>query len=302
MNPDRLLTRSLRDHPRGNALAEIMAAALASVDPAQSVRRHLRREGSAVVVGERRYELGADGRVLVVGGGKAGAPMAEAAHAALGDAITAGLVVVKTGHLGDSGVHIGSIALCEASHPVPDQRGADAAEQMIRLLDDVREQDLVLVLVSGGASALMTLPAPGLALADVQGLTNALLRCGASIGEINTLRKHCSRISGGQLALHAAPAQVAALIVSDVVGSPLEVIASGPTVPDPTTYAQAWALVERYNLEPEVPPAIAAHLRRGLAGKLPETPKADAPIWRRVQNQVIASNATAAEAAVAAAR
>lgn len=302
MNPERLLTRSLRDHPRGQALAEIMASALASVDPALSVRRYLRREGSTVVVGERRYELGADGRVIVVGGGKAGAPMAEAARAALGDRIAAGLVVVKAGHLGASGTQIGPITLCEASHPVPDQRSADAAQQMIWLLGDVREQDLVLVLVSGGASALMTLPAPGLSLADVQGLTGALLRCGASIGEINTLRKHCSRISGGQLALHAAPAQVAALIVSDVVGSPLEVIASGPTVADPTTYQEAWAIIERYSLEPEVPPAIVAHLRRGAAGELPETPKADAQIWRRVHNQVIASNATAAEAAVAAAR
>lgn len=302
MNPDRLLTRSLREHPRGAELAAIMAAALASVDPAQSVRRYLRREGRAVVVGERRYELGADGRVLVVGGGKAGAPMTEATHAVLGDAITAGLVVVKAGHLGASGTQLGPIALCEASHPVPDPRGADAAEQMIDLLGDVREQDLVLVLLSGGASALMTLPAPGLSLADVQGLTNALLRCGASIGEINTLRKHCSRISGGRLALHAAPAQVAALIVSDVVGSPLEVIASGPTVPDPTTYGDAWGIVERYGIEPDVPPAIVAHLRRGVAGELAETPKADSEIWRRVQNQLIASNATAADAAVAAAR
>ena len=302
MNPERLLTRSLREHPRGAALSEIMAAALRSVDPAQAVRRYLRREGSAVIVGERHYELHADGRVIVVGGGKAGAPMAEAAHAALGDAIVAGLVVVKAGHLGAAGAQVGPITLCEASHPVPDQRGADAAEQMIQLLGDVREHDLVLVLVSGGASALMTLPAPGLSLADAQGLTNALLRCGASIGEINTLRKHCSRISGGQLALHVAPAQVAALIVSDVVGSPLEVIASGPTVPDPTTYAEAWAIIQRYQLAPEVPPAIVAHLRRGLAGELPETPKADAPIWQRVQNQVIASNATAADVAAIVAR
>jgi hydroxypyruvate reductase len=302
MQADRLLTSSLRAHPGGHALAEIMAEALASVDPAASVRRYLRCEGSAVVVGDRRYELSGDSRVIVVGGGKAGAPMAQAAYELLGDRIMAGLVVVKEGHLGTSGSQLGPITLCEASHPVPDQRGMDAAERMVQVLEGAREQDLVLVLLSGGASALMTLPALGVSLGDMQGLTGALLRCGASIGEINTLRKHCSRVAGGQLALYAAPAQVAALIVSDVVGSPLDVIASGPTVPDPTTYADAWAIVERYRLEHAVPPAVIAHLRAGAAGYRRETPKADAPIWQRVSNHVIASNATAADTAAAAGR
>ena len=302
MHADRLLTSTLRTHPRGRALAEIMAEALAAVDPAVSVRRYVRREGSTVVVGDRRYELGSAGRVFVVGGGKAGAPMAQAAYETLGERITAGLVVVKEGHLGASSQPLGPITLCEASHPVPDQRGVDATERMVRLLEGTRAQDLVLVLLSGGASAVMTLPALGVSLADMQGLTGALLRCGASIGEINTLRKHCSRIAGGQLALHAAPAQAAALIVSDVVGSPLDVIASGPTVPDPSTYADAWTIIEQYGLESALPPAVVAHLRAGIAGTRAETPKAGAALWQRVNNQVIASNATAADTAAAAGR
>jgi hydroxypyruvate reductase len=141
-----------------------------------------------------------------------------------------------------------------------------------------------------------------LTLHDLQTLTDALLRCGATIGEINTLRKHCTALGGGQLARRAAPAQVASLIVSDVVGSPLDVIASGPTAPDPSTFADAWAIVERYELEPMFPAAVITRLQHGMAGAAAETPKPEDGLWERVQNQVIASNAVAAEAAVAAAR
>ncbi|MBK9714116.1 MAG: DUF4147 domain-containing protein [Kouleothrix sp.] len=314
MNPELLLTRSLRAHPRGPALAEVMAAALRAADPAGAVRRALRRDGEAIVVAERRYER--VGRVVVVGAGKAGAPMAYAAAEALGDRLAGGLVVVKEGHTGrmkDEGrrmneadppfiLHPSSLMLLEAGHPIPDQRGADAAERMAGLLKGLRDDDLVLVLISGGGSALLTWPAPGLSLADLQAMTAALLRCGATIGEINALRKHTTRLFGGQLARMAAPAQVAALIVSDVVGSPLDVIASGPTAPDPTTFADAWAIVERYDLARALPAALLDHLRRGVAGEVAETPKPGEPLWSRVHSAVIASNAAAAEAALAAAR
>lgn len=300
LNPDRLLTQSLRTHPQGQALAEIMAAALDAVDPASAVQRNLARDGDTMVVGERRYTD--VGRVVVVGAGKAGAPMAQAAADVLGDRVRAGLVIVKEGHLGGTGNRIGQIALLEGGHPVPDERGAAAAERLAGLLADLHHDDLLLVLISGGGSALLTLPASGLTLTDLQALTAALLRCGATIGEINTLRKHCTQWGGGQLARRAAPAHVAALIVSDVVGSPLDVIASGPTVPDPSTFADAWAIVERYRLQATFPSAIVEHLRHGLAGGIAETPKLGDAIWERVHNTLIASNAVAAEAAVAAAR
>jgi len=320
MSFDLLLTDSLRAHPQGRALAEIMAAALAAVEPASAVRRHLQRVDDAILIGDRRYT--GVGRVVVVGAGKAGAPMARAAAEILGDRVAGGLVVVKEGHLGDTetrrhgDTETGAVALSlpvsrspglpvsvvEAGHPVPDQRGADAAERMAGLLQGLHADDLVLVLLSGGGSALLTLPAPGLSLADLRAMTSALLRCGAPIGEINALRKHTTRLFGGQLARLAAPARVVALIVSDVIGSPLDVIASGPTSPDPTTFADAWAIIERYDLARELPPALLDYLRRGAAGAIAETPKPGDPLWARLQNQVIASNVVAAEAAVVAAR
>ncbi len=298
--PEQLMTYSLRDHAHGQALTEIMAAALHAVDPANAVRHALRRDGAAIVVGERRYKQ--IKRVIVVGAGKAGAPMTEAVVDVLGERVDTGLVIVKHGHAGTTGGRVGPIAVLEGGHPVPDERGMAAAQQLATLLRSLDADDLVLMLVSGGGSALLTLPVPPLTLHDLQALTDALLRCGATIGEINALRKHCTALGGGQLARRAAPAQVASLIVSDVVGSALDVIASGPTAPDPSTFVQAWAVVERYELETVLPAAIITRLQHGMVGAVVETPKPDDGLWERVQNQVIASNAVAAEAALAAAR
>jgi glycerate 2-kinase len=300
MHADRFLTRSLRDHPQGYALAEIMAAALAAVDPTKAVQGSLRRDGDALLVADLRYKV--VGRVIVVGAGKAGAPMAQAAAEVLGDRVSTGLVIVKEGHLGATSGRLAPIRLLEGSHPVPDQRNIVAAARLAELLQELQEDDLVLVLISGGGSALLTLPAPGLTLTDLQALTTALLRSGATIGEINTLRKHCTQLTGGQLARLAAPAQVVALIVSDVVGSPLDVIASGPTTPDPTTFTDAWAVVQRYNLQQKLPAPVIDHLQRGLAGDVAETPKPDEPVWERVHNEVVASNIMAAETAITASR
>ena len=298
MNSNLLMTESLRAAPHGPALAEIMAAALRAADPAIAVRQHLRRDGDTIVVGGRAYP--GVRRVVLVGAGKAGAPMAHAAAEIVGDAVGAGLVIVKEGHLGEP--LDPRVEIVEAAHPVPDERGAQAAARMAELLGGLREGDLALVLISGGGSALSTWPAPGLTLAHLQAMTAALLRCGAPIGAINALRKHTTRLFGGQLARLAQPAQVAALIVSDVIGSPLDVIGSGPTAPDPTTYADAWAIVQRYELADQLPAELTEHLRRGLAGGLPETPKPGEALWARVHNTVIASNAVAAQAALAAAR
>jgi hydroxypyruvate reductase len=301
-DPDRFMNDALRVHPYGRAMAEVMAAALDAVDPAVAVGRFLRLQSNALIIGEERIELHPSGRVLVVGGGKACAPMARAACEILGERAAAGIVVVKDGHLGPSGGRIGRIELLEASHPAPDARGVAAATRIASLLQAANEHDLVLALLSGGGSALLTLPASGLSLFDIQALIDVFLRSGATIGELNCLRKHCLQLAGGGLARLAAPAQVAGLILSDVVGSPLDVIVSGPTVPDPTTYEDAWNIVTRHGLEQALPPAITNRLQQGLLGVVPETAKATDPIWGRVHNTVIASNISAAEAAVAAAR
>lgn len=302
MNAELLMNEVLRSHPFGRALAEIMAAALDAVEPGAAVRRALRSDGTDIFVIGREFKLKTAGRVFVVGAGKAGAPMTEAVADVLGERIGAGVIVVKEGHLGAAAARIGAIELFEAGHPLPDARGIVAAERLAALAAEATADDLLLVLISGGGSALLTLPEPGLSLADVQRLTHVLLACGATINEINALRKHCLRLAGGRLAQLAQPSQVVTLIISDVVGSPLDVIASGPTAPDSTTYADAWNVVERYGIESELPPSIINHLRRGLAGEISETPKCSAPFWEHVYNTIIADNATAAEAAIKAAR
>jgi len=296
--PERFLTASLRAHPSGAAVARVMAAAIQAVDPEQAVRRHLRREGDCVWVGERAYDLAAFERVWLVGAGKAGLPMARAAVDVLGERISGGVVIVKEGYAGPGEPPPG-ISLVQAGHPLPDERGVQATRQLMAVLEAAGPRDWVLCLLSGGGSALLTAPAPGVSLADLQGLTAALLACGASIQEINALRKHVDTIKGGGLARMAAPAQVTALILSDVVGDPLDVIASGPTVPDTSTFAGAWDILRRYDILDQTPSAIRSRLEQGLRGTLPETPKPGDPLFERVQNHIVCSNYQAAQAGLA---
>jgi glycerate 2-kinase len=321
MNPELLQTTSLRATPSGAAITRILAAALDAVEPAAAVRRFLRRAGDDLYVGEQRYDLARYERVLLIGVGKAGAPMARAAAEVLGERLAAGVVVVKEGHAttttddrrpttdqGASSAHpltrspAHPLTLIEAGHPIPDQRGVGGARRVGELLAGAGKRDLVIALISGGGSALLTLPAHGVSLADMQALTRELLACGATINQINTLRKHLDQVKGGGLARMAHPAALATLVLSDVVGDPLDVIASGPTVPDPTAFADAYGILERYDIVERVPPAILAHLRRGMSGAVAETPKPGDPLFERVQNLIVGSNRQAAEGALAAAR
>ncbi|GAB4247180.1 MAG: glycerate kinase [Acidobacteriota bacterium] len=277
---------------------QIFREALRAVEPREAVRRHLRLEGDRLVAGAQSVELPRTGRVIVVGAGKASAAMAEAVEEILGDRVAGGVVSVKTGHA----VPLRRIQVREASHPVPDEAGRRAAEEILAAAAKADADDLVLVLLSGGGSALMPLPAPGVSLEEKQEATRILLGCGASIHEINTVRKHLSRIKGGRLAAAAAPARVIALILSDVIGDDLDVIASGPTVPDPTTFRDCLAIVRKYRLEAKLPPTVLRHLREGEAGAIPETPKQDHPAFRRVLNVIVGSNAAAVAAAEQSAR
>jgi glycerate 2-kinase len=275
------------------AAAQILAQALRAADPRAAIARLVRVEGHAVVIAGEAHPLPAHARVVVVGAGKAGAPMAQAVEDLLGDRITAGVVAVKTGHTAP----LRRIRLREAGHPLPDDAGVAAAEEILALLTGLGPDDLVICLVSGGGSALLPLPRPGLTLADMVRTTDLLLRSGADITEMNTVRKHLSRIAGGQLARAAAPARLVTLVVSDIVGSPLDAVASGPTVPDPTTYADALAVLAKYRLTDQVPPAVLATLRRGEAGTVPETPKPGDPMFTRSQVALVVDNAAAARAA-----
>ena len=291
--PEALLKEGRVREQRSRAL-DVLAAALVAVDPETAVRRFLQRDGDQLRVEGRVYDLRRYRRVLVVGAGKAGAAMARAVEGVLGDRVAAGVVNVKDGYTAPTE----RVRLVEAGHPIPDERGVAGARQMAELLRDAGPDDLVLCLISGGGSALMELPPEGLALADLQRLTDVLLRSGATINEMNAVRKHLSLIKGGGLARLAHPATVVALILSDVVGNPLDVVASGPTVPDTATYADAVAVLDRRQLWDQVPATIADRLRAGQAGRLPETPKPGDPIFESVQNVVVASNELAALAAV----
>ncbi|HYM91191.1 MAG TPA: glycerate kinase [bacterium] len=277
------------------AAVQILARALREVDAYTVTSRAIRLERDALLVDGRRFPLPSGGRVIVVGAGKACAPMARAVEDILGDRVTAGLVTVKTGYTAP----LRLITLREASHPLPDAAGEAAARETLALLSGLGPGDLVICLISGGGSALLPLPREGLTLRDKVDTTDLLLRSGADITEINTVRKHLSRIKGGQLARAAAPARLVAVVVSDIVGSPLDAIASGPTVPDGTTFADALAVLEKYRLTARVPPPVLATLRRGAAGGLAETPKAGDAAFTHTFTTVVADNAAAARAAAA---
>ncbi|MBN1218265.1 MAG: glycerate kinase [Anaerolineae bacterium] len=280
----------------------MIRAALRAVDPAEAVRNsldltHNRLTVSAPQGTEQTYHLTDYDRVLVVGGGKAGAPMAAAVASVLGNRLTGGMVLVKHEHTLDDPTATGPIEIIEAGHPLPDEAGLQGARKITDLLQSTTARDLILCLISGGGSALVTAPVMGVSLADLQALTQVLLGCGATINDINTIRKHISQLKGGQLARLAAPAPVVSLILSDVVGDPLDVIASGPTVPDPTTFHDAWSVLARYGVADDIPVSIRDHLSAGLAGQVSDTPKPGDPIFDRVQNVIVGSNRLAAWAA-----
>lgn len=282
-------------------LTFIREAALRAVDPARLVREQLRMAEGRLWIGEHGWDLAELRDIRVIAAGKAAVPMAQAAGERLGTSLTAGVLVTKVHHTAGHPLPDG-FQVFEAGHPTPDMNGVRAAHAALRLLEGLTTRDLVLVLLSGGASALLPAPVEPLTLADLQAVTSLLLRSGAPIGELNAVRKHLSRLAGGQLARLAAPAAVVTLILSDVIGDPLDVIASGPTAPDPTTYAEAWRVLERYDLLPRVPPAVREHLAAGRVGAVPETPKPADPCFARVTNLVIGSNRIAARAAAQAAQ
>ncbi|HTU01579.1 MAG TPA: glycerate kinase, partial [Candidatus Sulfotelmatobacter sp.] len=212
--------------------------------------------------------------------------------------VSRGVVVTKYGHVQPTK----RVRIHEAGHPVPDDAGLAGAQAVLNEVRGLEADDLIIVVVSGGGSALLPAPVPGITLAEKQALTKALLACGADIREMNTIRKHISQIKGGQLARAAAPARVLTLILSDIVGDPLDAIASGPTVPDPTTYQDALAILDKYKIRGQVPVSIVKHLEAGAAGKITETPKPDDPLFTRVENVMVASNIQALQAAAEAAR
>jgi glycerate 2-kinase len=280
------------DEMRRHAL-RIFRAAIEAVDPEKAVLRHVKVADNALVMDGRRLNLQEYDRILVVGAGKADAPMAKALEDLLGDRITEGAIVVKDGH----GLPLQRVTVHEASHPVPDERGVRGAEAILSIVRDAGTRDLVVCLLSGGGSALLVSPVEGVGLEDKQAVTRLLLACGATIHEVNSVRKHLSRVKGGRLAGLAHPATVISLILSDVAGDDLDVIASGPTVPDRSTFRQAVEVLRGYQVWGRVPEAARRHLEKGSAGGIKETPKPGDPAFLKDRLALVGTNLQALEAA-----
>jgi hydroxypyruvate reductase len=275
---------------------EVLKAGVEAVDPRLAVKGFLKRNGEALRIGSLALDLKAFDRILVVGGGKASGAMAEALEGILGDRISGGFVNVLRGTASDFTTK--RIVLNEASHPIPDKDGLEGARKILELLKGLDERTLVFCLISGGGSALMPLPAPGISLEDKQSLTQTLVnRTPATIREVNAVRKHISAIKGGQLARAAYPATVVSLILSDIVGDPLDSIASGPTVPDPSTFLDAKEVLDRYGVWASTSDSIRRRIEAGLRGEVPETPKPGDKVFERVHNVIVGNNRLAAEAA-----
>ncbi len=276
----------------------IIQSAIEAVKPLRLIPDQVTRRGNELVVNEHRIPLPEKGTLVVVGFGKASAAMAQALQPLLEDKLSAGLVVTKYHH----GVAVPGITVVEAGHPLPDDNSLKATRQLIQLVDPLTENDLVICLISGGGSALLEALPPGVTLEAMQQTVQLLLESGATIEEINAVRKHLSLVKGGQLARRIAPARCVSLIISDVIGDPLDAIASGPTAPDHTTFQDAIAVLQRYHLWGRIPAAVRDWLRQGVSGQVSETVKADDPLWERVQNIIIGNNHYAVQQAEAVAR
>ena len=269
----------------------IFSKALSAVDPSKILKERIRIERDHLSIkmegdSEKVFDLKAFHKIFLVGTGKASNSMAQAIEELFGDRMTKGVITTKYGHL----LPLKKIQTIEAGHPIPDRKGYEGAKKIQRLLKESGPNDLVIFLLSGGGSALLPFPADGIELKEKQEVTQLLLDSGADIKEINTIRKHISRMKGGWLSKWAYPSTVIAFILSDVVGDQLDVIGSGPTVPDPSTFEEAWEILKKYDLLNEMAPSIQKHLRLGKEGKVEETPKPGEVVFERVYNILIGSN------------
>ncbi len=296
LNEDRIIANGVGVYSqlRRDALT-ILGSALDAVDPKQAIYDKVKVEGNKLTAGGRTYDLTRYRRIYLVGGGKAGGAMAEAIESLLGGKLTGGVVNILQGTVPQ--YHTNRVKLIGAAHPVPNEAGARGVAEMLSTVSGLTSNDLVIVIISGGGSALMPSPAEGITLEDIQAITGMLLKRGANINDLNAVRKHLDSFKGGQLAKRCQPAEVLSLILSDVVGDPLDTIASGPTAPDYTTWGNAEGVLKRYDSWEDAPESIRKRIGKGLAGELPETPKADDPLFSRTNNVLVANNSFAADAA-----
>jgi glycerate 2-kinase len=272
---------------------QIFNAGLKAADAAEAVSRHFKVAGEVLDIHGRSYLLKRYRKIFVIGAGKGSAQMLRALEDLLGNCFYDGIIIVKYGY----SVPARKIAVVEAGHPIPDETGLRATEQLIGLLRQTTSEDLVLCLISGGGSALLTSPAETVSFHEKQEMTETLLRCGAPIHEINTIRKHISKVKGGRLAGLAYPSALISLILSDVVGDSVSTIASGPTAPDLSTFSECQLIVDKYDLRNKIARSIATLIEKGRRREIAETPKAGNPIFDSVLNVIVGNNRLALLAA-----
>lgn len=282
--------KSKLDRKARKLALEALEAALEAADPKEIIKSKVTVKGSTLRIGQHRFGLQKFHRIYVVGGGKASGEMAEALESVLRNRISSGIVNVPH----NSGPYkTRRIKFQEASHPIPDDAGMKGAEKMLNLVSQAEKNDLIICLISGGGSSLMPLPRGEITLNDKRQVTEALLKSGATINEVNTVRKHISAFKGGWLAKKAYPATIVNLILSDVIGDPLDFIASGPTVPDSTTFANAIEIMRRYSLWANMPQSVRTVLVEGQKDLIAETPKKGDKVFRKVYNVVVGNNRSA---------
>jgi glycerate-2-kinase len=270
-----------------NSANQVIQAALAAVDPYQLIQEQVVRNGDVLIISDRvKVDLSDYDRIILCGAGKGAAPISKAMEELLGDNLESGDIIVKYDHLAE----LKKVNIHEAAHPVPDGNGLKSTETLLNNLNNLTERDCVFVLLTGGGSALLESLPEEITLDDLQKLSSVLLQCSATIHEINCIRKHISLIKGGQLARKVYPAHCITLALSDVVGDDLSVIASGPTNPDPSTYLDALAILEKYEVTNHIPAVILNHLQVGVEGTIPETPKQGDKEFEKVTNIVIGNN------------
>lgn len=276
-----------------------LEGALAAVDPREIIQSKVTLKNNRLRIHQQEFDLDRFNKIVVIGGGKASGKMAEALEEILGDRISAGVVNVPYGKIStfdemkafeSSNTAFRTIKLHQAGHPIPDRAGLEGAKEIVELANQAGKDDLVFCLISGGGSSLMPLPRGEVVLNDKRLITEKLLRSGATINEVNTVRKHISNFKGGMLAKRAYPATIVNLILSDVIGDPLEFIASGPTIPDSTTFRDAVGILKRYRLWKALPKSAKALLIQGEKGKIPETPKRGDKVFRKVHSFIIGNN------------
>ncbi len=280
----------------------IINKSLLSVNPYNCVAEKIDIRGDNLFISDNKIGINKINNIYVIGVGKAVIPMAKAVVDKIGNRIRSGLLISKHQIEKKNRVFKEKIQICYGGHPIPSQQSIESTNKLVAFLKKVKENDLIINLISGGGSALMVLPYEGITLDDIGYLTNVLLKCGATIQEINTIRKHIDKIKGGGLARLTYPTRMETLILSDVLGDQISMIASGPTAMDETTYTDAWGIIHKYNIENEIPKSITKHLMKGMQGDVQETIKFNDEVMNKITNTIIGSLATAITSAEKTAR